>query len=293
LARLELKQKQTEPALKLLGDALNQSPAFTPALQLLIGIYLEQNKPAKATEVISKSLSREPNNPMLLQMLGEVSLVQKKPQEAAQALEKAFTLNPRQLGALRLLILAYQQTPDQDRVAKELDAKVNDPKAPRFYNLAQAMYYERLKEFDKATEVYNRMIEKEIFPTLAQNNLAYLLATEKPSPENFQRALKLVSEALDEAPEDANILDTKGWILCQQGDYRQAVTYLQQSLEASPNSPPVQYHLAFCQAKLGEFAKAKETLEKLLETKTKFPDRAAAETLLLQLRSEKETGKQQ
>jgi Tfp pilus assembly protein PilF len=67
---------------------------------------------------------------------------------------------------------------------------------------------------------------------------------------------------------------------------------LEQSLEISPNNSSVQYHFAVCQTKLGEVAKAKEILEKLLETKTKFPDRAAAETLLLQLRSEKETGKQ-
>ena len=48
-----------------------------------------------------------------------------------------------------------------------------------------------------------------------------------------------------------------GWVLCQQGDFRQAATYLAQALEASPNNPTVQYHLAFCQAKLGEVAKAR------------------------------------
>jgi pentatricopeptide repeat protein len=292
LARLELKQKQMEPAIKNLSEALNQNPAFIPALQLLTGIYLEQNKPVKAGEAVNKSLAKVPNNPTLLQMLGEISLVQKKPQEAAQALEKAFTLNPRQLGALRLLILAYQQNPDADKVAKELEAKANDPKAPRFYSLAQAMYYERLKDYNKATEVYNQMIERNILPTLAKNNLAYLLSTQAPSKENFQRALTLVSEALDEAPDDANILDTKGWILCQQEDYRQAITYLEQAVENSPENPALKYHLAFCQAKLGEVAKAKETLEKLLETKANFSDRAAAETLLLQLKSDKETGKQ-
>ncbi len=141
----------------------------------------------------------------------------------------------------------------------------------------------------KLMEVYNRMIEQNIFSTLAKNNFAYLLANQNPNPEKMERALKLVSEALDEVPDDANILDTKGWILCQQKDYRQAVTYLQQAAEVSPNNPVLQYHLGFCQAQLGEVAKAKETLEKLLETKANFPDRAAAETLLLQLRSEKET----
>ena len=128
LARLELKQKQTEPAIKQLNEALNQNPAFLPAMQLLTGIYLEQQKPAKAAEAVNKSLARDPNNPALLQMLGEISLVQKKPQEAAQALEKAFTLNTQQLGALRLLVLAYQQNPDTEKVAKDLDAKVVTPR---------------------------------------------------------------------------------------------------------------------------------------------------------------------
>ena len=289
MARLELKQKQTEAGIKYLGDALNQDPAFLPALQLLTGLYMEQGKPAKATEVVNKSLAAAPDNPMLLQVLGEILLVQKKPKEAAQALEKSFTINPRQLGALRLLVIAYQQNPDQDQVAKDLEAKVNDPKAPKFYNLAQAMYYEGLKNYDQAVAVYNRMIEQNLFTTLAKNNLAYLLANQNPTPEKIDRALKLVTEALDEVPDDANILDTKGWILCQQNDYRQAITYLRQAVQSSPNSPTIQYHLGLCEAKLGEVAKAKETLEKLLETKTKFSDRAAAETLLLQLRSEKET----
>ncbi len=80
-----------------------------------------------------------------------------------------------------------------------------------------------------------------------------------PSKENFQNALKLISEALDESPDDANILDTKGWILSQQEDYRQAITYLEQAVENSPENPALKYHLAFCQAKLGEVAKAKET----------------------------------
>ncbi len=60
LARLELKQKQTEAGIKYLGEALNQDPVFIPALQLLTGLYLEQNKPAKAAEVVNKSLARCP-----------------------------------------------------------------------------------------------------------------------------------------------------------------------------------------------------------------------------------------
>jgi len=290
-ARLELKQNQKEAAIKQLNEALKQNPAFIPGLQLLTSIYMDMKKPAAALEAVNKSIAQSPDNPVLYQLLGEISLADRKPQEAAQALEKAFTLNPRQLGALRLLILAYQQNPDSEKVIEELEAKVNNPQAPRFYILALAMFHERLKNFDKATEVYNRMIERDLFTTLAKNNKAYLLANNMPSPENFQRALQLVTEALNEAPEDPNILDTKGWILCQKGDFSQAITYLEQAVELAPENPTLKYHLGYCQAKLGEVDKAKETLEKLLETKVRFPELAAAETLLLELKSGRAPGK--
>ncbi|MGQ9921901.1 MAG: tetratricopeptide repeat protein, partial [Desulfobacca sp.] len=291
LARLELRQKQPEAAIPHLTNALAQNPGFVPALQVLTGIYLEKTQLQKAIDAVQKSLTAVPDNPFLLQMMGELYLVQKKPQEAVKYLEKAFALNPRQLGALRLLVLAYQQSPDQDKVAQDLAQKANDPKAPRFYSLAEAMYYEQLKDYPKAMEVYNRMIERSLFTTLAKNNLAYLLANHLASPENNQRALQLVTEALDEAPEDPNILDTKGWILYQQGDYPQAVTYLEQAAEFAPENPTLRFHLAAAQAKVGEVAKAIEILEKLLETKVKFAEQSAAETLLLQLRSEKDKAK--
>lgn len=291
LARLELRQKHPEAALPHLTDALAQNPAFLPALQALTGIYLEKNQPQKAAEVVAKSLAAVPDNPALLQMMGELSLIQKKPQEAVKYLEKAFALNPRQMGALRLLVIAYQQSPDQEKVAQDLADKAKDPKSPRFYSLAEAMYYERLKDYPKAIEVYQRMIERNLFTTLAKNNLAYLLANHLPSPENNQKALQLVNEALDESPEDPNVLDTKGWILFQQGDYQQAKAYFEQATEFAPENPTLKFHLASALAKTGEVAKAKEVLEKLLETKVKFAEQAAAETLLLQLRSETEKAK--
>ncbi len=284
LARLELKQKKPDAAIPFLNEALARNPAFLPALQALTAIYLEKNQAPKAVEAVKKSLAQVPDNPTLLQMMGELSLLQKKPQEAIPYLEKALTRNPRQLAALRLVVLAYQQSPDQDKVAEELAKKAGDPQQPPFYSLAQAMYYEGLKDYPKAMEVYTNMIERNLFATLARNNLAYLLVNRLPSPENNQRALKLVTEALEDAPEDPNILDTKGWILFQLGDLRQAESYLRQATEIAPENPVIRYHLAATLAKLGETANAANILQKILETKVRFPDRAAAETLLLQLR---------
>lgn len=286
MARLEMFQKKPAEAIKYLQEALQKNPNFIEAAQFLTGIYQENNQLPKALETVDKLLARSPQNPLLYQLKGELLLLQKKPEAAAAALEAALTRNPRQLGALRLLVLAYAQNPDLEKVKQELAAKTADPKAPLFYTMAEAMFYERLKDYQRAREVYEQMIKRGVFVGLAKNNLAYLYAEHLATPENLQQALALVNEILDEAPEDPNILDTKGWILCKMGDYRQAQSYLTQAAETAPNNPTLKYHLAFCEAKLGEIDKAKNDLEKMLELKINFPERAAAETLLLELRQQ-------
>lgn len=284
LARLELRQKNRDGAIKYLQEALQANPNFLDGIRLLAAIYQEANQLPKVIELIQKLQARSPDNPFLYQMLGELYLLQRKPAEAAAALEQAIARDPRMLGALRLLVLAYSQNPDLEQVKQQLAAKANNPQAPRFYILAEAMLYERLKEYQRAEEVYQQMIQRGLFVTLAKNNLAYLLAEHLPTPENLAKALHYIEEALEEAPEDPNLLDTKGWILCKQGDFRQAQTYLTQAAETAGTNPTIRYHLAFCEAKLGEREKARADLEKLLELKVNFPERAAAETLLLELR---------
>ena len=45
-----------------------------------------------------------------------------------------------------------------------------------------------------------------------------------------------------------------GWILCKQGKYAQAKTSLEKAMEQAPGQPAMLYHLAWCEAKLGETA---------------------------------------
>ncbi len=71
-----------------------------------------------------------------------------------------------------------------------------------------------------------------------------------------------------------------GWILCKQGQYAQAKTYLEKASEHAPGQPATLYHLAWCEAKLGDTAAARAALQKALESKTKFMERDAAQKLL-------------
>ncbi len=90
-----------------------------------------------------------------------------------------------------------------------------------------------------------------MFVGLAKNNLAYLYAEHLATPENLQQASTLINEVLDEAPEDPNILDTKGWILCKMGDYRQAQSYLTQAAETAPQQSDAEISPGFLRGQIG------------------------------------------
>jgi Tfp pilus assembly protein PilF len=201
-------------------------------------------------------------------MLGELLLVQKQPQAAVAPLEEALNLNPRQVSALQLLALAYQQMPDADQALRQLEAKVGDPKSSPIFSLVLATVYERQQKFDQAINLYNSLLARNLFTSLARNNLAYLMAEHQPTADNLARAQKLSAETLEDNPEEPSFLDTMGWILCKQEKYAQAKTYLEKASERSPNQPAMLYHLAWCEAKLGETAAARAALQKALDSKT-------------------------
>ena len=282
LALLGIKMKKLDEALQFADKALQVQPTFLPALQLMVGIYQEQKQPDKALAAVRQHLARNPKNPQLQQLLGEVLLIQKQPQAAIEPLEAALRLNPRQVEALRLLALAYLQMPEADKAVQQLADKAADPHASPILSLVLATVYEGQGKYDKAIDLYNSLLARNLFPSLARNNQAYLIAEHQATPENLKRAQKLAAETLEDNPEEPSFLDTMGWILCKQGNYVEAKTYLEKALGPAPH-PAMLYHLAWCQAKLGESAAARENLQKALESKAGFKERQEAEKLLASL----------
>ena len=219
-----------------------------------MGIYQDQKQPEKALAAVRRTLARSPKNPQLHQLLGELLLVQKQPQAAIAPLEEALNLNPRQMSALQLLALAYQQMPDADQALQQLEAKAGDPKSSPIFSLVLATVYERQQKVDQAINLYNSLLARNLFTSLARNNLAFLMAEHRPTADNLARAQKLSAETLEDNPEEPGFLDTMGWVLCKQEKYAQAKTYLEKASEHAPGQPAMLYHLAWCEAKLGDTA---------------------------------------
>lgn len=279
LGLLKQEQKQPDQAIKYFQQALDRDANFLPALQQEAAIFLQQKQLDKAVDVVRQHLTKSPKNPQIQHLLGELLLAQKQYPAAVSVLEQAIALDPNPR-MLRLLIAAYMREADQQQVLSRLEERITDPKAPAYNFLILSALYEEKKEFDKAKNLYETMLTRDIFPALSRNNLAYLLAEHFPTPENLTRALQLSSESLEENPEEPGFLDTMGWVLCKRGEYAKAKTYLEQAVDKAPKNTALIYHLGLCEAKLGETAKARETLKKAFDLKPDFPERAEAQKLL-------------
>ena len=92
------------------------------------------------------------------------------------------------------------------------------------------------------------------------NDLAYHYAERG---ERLDEALELVDQALREAPREANILDTKGWILHRLGRSTDAAHYLLLALEIDSRYEEIVDHVAEVFAALKLYPSAQAVWNKL------------------------------
>ena len=68
-----LAQKKEKEALIQLEKALSLQPNYLEALDLLVGLYLNQKDPKKAIQRVETQIQRNPKNPYFYQMLGKAA----------------------------------------------------------------------------------------------------------------------------------------------------------------------------------------------------------------------------
>jgi putative PEP-CTERM system TPR-repeat lipoprotein len=217
-------------------------------------------------------------SPLGFAVEGDVLMAEKKYPQAAKAYETAASMGKN--GALAIkLHAAYIQAGKPDKgdaqLAQWLKDSPNDALA-RLYAADTDLKRGRYKE---AITQYEWLQKKQPDNVLVLNNLAwaYHQAKDTRAMETAERAYKL-------KPDNAAVADTLGWMLVEQGNTKRGLELLQQAATAAPNALEIRYHLAQGWLKSGDKSKARGELERLLSTDAKFPQRAAAQNLLEQLR---------
>ncbi len=126
-----------------------------------------------------------------------------------------------------------------------------DLKAQIFSMMGDA--YHSLEDYKKSDEKFEAAIKiKEDASTL--NNYAYYLSIRN---ERLEDALKMSEKSLKLMPDTKTFLDTYGWILFKQGDYKKAKIYIEKAIEGDGDADVLE-HLGDIYYKLNDESKAKE-----------------------------------
>ena len=124
-----------------------------------------------------------------------------------------------------------------------------------------AMLLQVQGRMDEARVRYERILEIDRRAVVAANNLAFMHAE---SGTNLDVALSLAQAAKAQAPEDADVDDTLGWVYVKRRLANLAVEPLERSVKKDPTNAQFHYHLGVAYQQTGDRTKAREALDRAL-----------------------------
>jgi membrane associated rhomboid family serine protease/Flp pilus assembly protein TadD len=136
----------------------------------------------------------------------------------------------------------------------------------------------RARQGREAEAVYRRLLELMPDTPYLLNGLAYLYADVLNS--NLDEAEKLVTQALDDYPQDGAMLDTLAWIYYKQGKFTDALATQQRAVQSEGENAEIRYHLGAMLQASGDMKAARAEYEHAIKLDPAFaPARDALEKL--------------
>ena len=261
---------------ELLRSAVNLAPDDIETRKLLIeSLFLQGD-----LEGTSEELALLPKNFSGAELIdfarGRLALASGDAQAAERLLRRAHQREPNSASLLFLNTALVQGGKFKEALAL-LDAWVEaNPDDGVIINQLGSLRAVR-GEDDEAAAVYEQLLELYPDDVIAMNNLAWSLRESAPA-----RALELADRALEAAPGNPAILDTRAMVLMSTGQYDEALAVLDTVAEKAGEVPPVAFHRAQVLLAAGRKSEAREILEGLVEGPA-FAEQAKARELLQSL----------
>jgi tetratricopeptide (TPR) repeat protein len=191
----------------------------------LASSYFGMGNFARMAEVLESGRKQVPDDYRVNFFLGVAYNRQAKYIDAARALEKARQINPKDIEAIAEL----------------------------------ALVYDGMKRHDESDSLYEEGLRMRPDYHLILNNYSYSLAERGLQ---LDRALEMVTKALEAQPGNASYLDTKAWVFYRLGKFRDAETYLRQALEKGTPNATVLDHMGDICFQLSDKSRAMEYWKK-------------------------------
>jgi tetratricopeptide (TPR) repeat protein len=277
------RKRQFAEARREFERALQLAPESLEATGGLVAVDLVAQKPADARARVD-ALVKPGAKPAALLLAGRTYAATGDVKTSEELFRRVVNEDPTQLSAYAALGQIYAKQHRIPEALTEFEALAKrDPKPVAALTLV-GMLLEGQGDKAGAQQRYERVVQLDGNAAVASNNLAWLYAQ---NGGNLDVALQLAQTAKRQLPNTPEVNDTLGFIYYKKDLASLAVPLLQSSVEKDPSNPEYHYHLGLAYSRIGEKAKASESLTRALALKPDFSGAQDARTVLASLKTEK------
>lgn len=226
------------------------------------GVYFDGGKYDQAIRVLSIAIEKFPEEFAINFLLG-ISYMQKEQYEpAGKYLDKAISLNSSDLNALSAYGYTLSRLKQNDKAVDILKKALKiDPSNVNIMGTL-GLIYDSQENWQQCDSIYSAALAVDPDNSIVNNNYAYSLSKRG---DKLDKALRMAKKAIELEPYNSSFLDTIGWVYFKLGEYAKAKEYIEKSLEVGGEKPVILDHLADTEYKLGNKEKAIELWKKASE----------------------------
>jgi tetratricopeptide (TPR) repeat protein len=231
------KEKNFQAAKKQILAATRLYPDNIAYLSELIKAEIDLNNTTEAQKLISQLPNTEEAQGARFYLLALTHIKEKSAPEALAALQKSWELTPNDVNAQAIYNIHNQLGNSADASAFLKVWHLRLPQSAKA-TLLSGLSAQKNNSSSEAIDWYEKTIVLAPKQVAALNNLAWLYF-EGEDP----RALATAKNAYENAPSNAAVLDTYGWILFHSGNTQKAQEILKLAVTAAPNNSDISSHL--------------------------------------------------
>lgn len=260
--------KFTLDQIQTLANALTLGhPRIAESHMLKGDVLWKRGNTTEAQSMFLTAVGIAPNLIDAWRMLINVDLVAKDTDAAILHAQEALTANPGNPALLYFAGLSYMAKDDNDMARQMLEAALNNSVNENQY-LQSIVYsslgnlYHTLK-MDAASDVaYEEAIKLDSTNAMAMNNIAYYLSIRK---KDLDKAAAYSLRSVELEPHTAIYQDTYAWVLFQQGNFKEALKWIEKAIKNTdqPSSVLIE-HYGDILAQLGRTKDALKQWQKAL-----------------------------
>lgn len=281
-----LSQDRLDEGLELLQQQANDTGA-ADAVFAVLQTQLRAGQLEEARSYLNSQMEADPEDPDLRRMNAALLLSEGEADAAEAELRGIIAEFPNAENVINQLYLQLRRTGKTEEARALLDTSLEaNPNVPRLL-IYRAGDLEREGDVEGAIAIYEQLYALNSSNVTIANNLASLLSTFRDDEETLERAAAVARRLRD--TDIPPFQDTYGWIAYRQGNFEEALIYLEPAAAGLPDNALVQYHLGMTYAALDRTEDAAETLARaiaLAGPDTTLPQMQVAQETLTTLQSQ-------